>query len=152
MADAIQRENGVLFSATRWPLRSRRCALVRFSCGGRCDRAKHPRSLRRLTRRHNDQAWSFCCERGAGGHAGDDSVSVLVSHLIALTKAVALGDYSSSALRATTATVGALIVAKAILAGRRGTPDQPAFFEPSGKSHSLEDTAVWRGGASFPIC
>jgi hypothetical protein len=36
-------------------------------------------------------------------------------HLIALTKAVALGDYSRSALRATTATVGALIVAKAIL-------------------------------------
>jgi hypothetical protein len=36
-------------------------------------------------------------------------------HMIALTKAVALGDYSSSALRATTATVGALIVAKAIL-------------------------------------
>ena len=36
-------------------------------------------------------------------------------HMIALTKAVALGDYRSSALRATTATVGALIVAKAIL-------------------------------------
>ena len=36
-------------------------------------------------------------------------------HLLALTKAVALGDYSRSALRATTATVGALIVAKAIL-------------------------------------
>jgi hypothetical protein len=36
-------------------------------------------------------------------------------HLIALTKAVALGDYSRSALRATTATFGALIVAKAIL-------------------------------------
>src|SRR5215216_4974120 len=36
-------------------------------------------------------------------------------HMIALTKAVALGDYSRSALRATTATVGALIVAKAIL-------------------------------------
>jgi hypothetical protein len=36
-------------------------------------------------------------------------------HMIALTKAVALDDYSRSALRATTATVGALIVAKAIL-------------------------------------
>ena len=36
-------------------------------------------------------------------------------HMIALTKAVALRDYSRSALRATTATVGALIVAKAIL-------------------------------------
>ena len=36
-------------------------------------------------------------------------------HMIALTKAVSLGDYSRSALRATTATVGALIVAKAIL-------------------------------------
>jgi hypothetical protein len=36
-------------------------------------------------------------------------------HLIALTKAVALSDFSRSALRATTATVGALIVAKAIL-------------------------------------
>ena len=36
-------------------------------------------------------------------------------HMIALTRAVALGDYSSSALRATTATVGALIVGKAIL-------------------------------------
>jgi len=36
-------------------------------------------------------------------------------HMLALTKAVALGDYSRSALRATTATVGALIVAKAIL-------------------------------------
>jgi hypothetical protein len=36
-------------------------------------------------------------------------------HMIALTKAVALGDYGRSALRATTATVGALIVAKAIL-------------------------------------
>jgi len=36
-------------------------------------------------------------------------------HMVALTKAVALGDYSLTALRATTATVGALIVAKAIL-------------------------------------
>ena len=36
-------------------------------------------------------------------------------HMIALTKAVALSDFSRSALRATTATVGALIVAKAIL-------------------------------------
>ena len=35
--------------------------------------------------------------------------------MIALTKAVALSDFSRSALRATTATVGALIVAKAIL-------------------------------------
>ena len=35
-------------------------------------------------------------------------------HMIALTKAVALSDFSRSALRATTATVGALIVAKAI--------------------------------------
>jgi hypothetical protein len=36
-------------------------------------------------------------------------------HMLALTKAVSLGDYSIVALRATTATVGALIVAKAIL-------------------------------------
>ena len=36
-------------------------------------------------------------------------------HTIALTKAVSLGDYSVTALRATAATVGALIVAKAIL-------------------------------------
>ena len=36
-------------------------------------------------------------------------------HMIALTKAVALGDYSSSALRATTATLGALLVGKAVL-------------------------------------
>ena len=36
-------------------------------------------------------------------------------HMVALTKAVSLGDYSSVALRATTATLGALIVAKAIL-------------------------------------
>ena len=36
-------------------------------------------------------------------------------HMIALTKAVSLGDYSITALRAAGATVGALIVAKAIL-------------------------------------
>lgn len=36
-------------------------------------------------------------------------------HMLALTKAVTLGDYSVVALRATNATVGALIVAKAIL-------------------------------------
>lgn len=36
-------------------------------------------------------------------------------HMIALTKAVLLGDYSFTALRATFATVGALVVAKAIL-------------------------------------
>jgi hypothetical protein len=36
-------------------------------------------------------------------------------HMIALTKAVTLGDYSFTALRATFATVGALLVAKAIL-------------------------------------
>lgn len=36
-------------------------------------------------------------------------------HMLALTKAVSLGDYSIVALRATTATVGALVVAKAIL-------------------------------------
>lgn len=36
-------------------------------------------------------------------------------HMIALTKAVSLEDYSLAALRAVTATVGALIVAKAIL-------------------------------------
>ena len=36
-------------------------------------------------------------------------------HMLALTKAVSVGDYSFTALRATVATVGALIVAKAIL-------------------------------------
>ena len=36
-------------------------------------------------------------------------------HMIALTKAVSLDDYSLTALRATGATVGALLVAKAIL-------------------------------------
>jgi hypothetical protein len=36
-------------------------------------------------------------------------------HMIAITKAVTLGDYSFTALRATFATVGALLVAKAIL-------------------------------------
>ncbi len=36
-------------------------------------------------------------------------------HMIALTKAVSLGEYSLPALRAVSATVGALIVAKAIL-------------------------------------
>ena len=36
-------------------------------------------------------------------------------HMVALTKAVSLDDYSITALRATTSTVGALIVAKAIL-------------------------------------
>jgi hypothetical protein len=36
-------------------------------------------------------------------------------HMIALTKAVSVGDYSITALRATGTTVGALIVAKAIL-------------------------------------
>ena len=36
-------------------------------------------------------------------------------HMIGLTKAMLLEDYSISALRATTATIGALIVAKAIL-------------------------------------
>ena len=36
-------------------------------------------------------------------------------HMVALTKAVSMGDYSFTALRATVATVGALIVAKAIL-------------------------------------
>ena len=36
-------------------------------------------------------------------------------HMIALTKAVIAGDYSITAMRATFATVGALIVAKAIL-------------------------------------
>jgi len=36
-------------------------------------------------------------------------------HMVALTKAVTLGDYSFTALRATFATVGALLVAKAIL-------------------------------------
>jgi hypothetical protein len=36
-------------------------------------------------------------------------------HMIALTKAVSIGDYSLTALRATFSTVGALIVAKAVL-------------------------------------
>lgn len=36
-------------------------------------------------------------------------------HMVALTRAVSVGDYSFGALRATTATVGALLVAKAIL-------------------------------------
>jgi len=36
-------------------------------------------------------------------------------HMIALTRAVAVDDYSISALRATSATIGALIVAKAVL-------------------------------------
>ena len=36
-------------------------------------------------------------------------------HMVALTKAVSLGDYRLNTLRATAATVGALIVAKAIL-------------------------------------
>jgi hypothetical protein len=36
-------------------------------------------------------------------------------HLIALTKAVSLGDFTITSLRATVSTVGALIVAKAIL-------------------------------------
>jgi hypothetical protein len=40
---------------------------------------------------------------------------LLLFHLIALTKAVLLEEYSVTALRATVATVGALIVAKAIL-------------------------------------
>jgi hypothetical protein len=40
---------------------------------------------------------------------------LILFHLIALTKAVVLEDYSLTALRATFATVGALIVAKAIL-------------------------------------
>jgi hypothetical protein len=40
---------------------------------------------------------------------------LLLFHLIALTKAVSLGDYSIVALRAVNATIGALIVAKAIL-------------------------------------
>jgi hypothetical protein len=40
---------------------------------------------------------------------------LVLFHLIALTKAVLLDDYSITALRATFATVGALIVAKAIL-------------------------------------
>lgn len=40
---------------------------------------------------------------------------LLLLHLIALTKAVSLGDFNAAALRATTATVGALIIAKAIL-------------------------------------
>jgi len=40
---------------------------------------------------------------------------LLLFHLIALTKAISLSDYSFGALRAVGATVGALIVAKAIL-------------------------------------
>jgi uncharacterized membrane protein len=40
---------------------------------------------------------------------------LVLFHLLALTKAVALGDFSLTALRATTATIGALVVAKAIL-------------------------------------
>ncbi|MDX1375519.1 MAG: hypothetical protein R3357_08165 [Burkholderiales bacterium] len=40
---------------------------------------------------------------------------LILFHLIALTKAVVLEEYSFTALRATFATVGALIVAKAIL-------------------------------------
>ena len=36
-------------------------------------------------------------------------------HMVALTRVVSLGDYSLAALRATTATIGALLVAKAIL-------------------------------------
>lgn len=40
---------------------------------------------------------------------------LILFHMIALTKAVVLDDYSLTALRATFATVGALIVAKAIL-------------------------------------
>jgi len=40
---------------------------------------------------------------------------LILFHMIALTKAVVLEDYSVGALRATFATVGALIVAKAIL-------------------------------------
>lgn len=40
---------------------------------------------------------------------------LILFHLIALTKAVVLDDYSLTALRATFATVAALIVAKAIL-------------------------------------
>lgn len=40
---------------------------------------------------------------------------LVLLHLIALTRAVALEDYSAAALRAAGATVGALIVAKAVL-------------------------------------
>lgn len=40
---------------------------------------------------------------------------LVLFHMIALTKAVSLNDYSVTALRAAGATVGALIVAKAIL-------------------------------------
>lgn len=42
-------------------------------------------------------------------------VFLFLFHMIALTKAVSLSDYSITALRATASTVGALIVAKAIL-------------------------------------
>lgn len=40
---------------------------------------------------------------------------LVLFHMLGLTKAVALSDYSFTALRAASATVGALIVAKAIL-------------------------------------
>ena len=40
---------------------------------------------------------------------------LVLFHLIALTRAVALGEHGVTALRATAATIGALIVAKAIL-------------------------------------
>ena len=40
---------------------------------------------------------------------------LVLFHLVALTKAVSLGDFSSAALRAVFATVAALIVAKAVL-------------------------------------
>src|SRR5262245_61826149 len=40
---------------------------------------------------------------------------LVLFHLIALTKAVVLSDYSITALRASVATIGALLVAKAIL-------------------------------------
>jgi hypothetical protein len=42
-------------------------------------------------------------------------VFLFLFHMIALTKAVSLDDYSITALRATASTIGALIVAKAIL-------------------------------------
>jgi len=42
-------------------------------------------------------------------------VFLFLFHMVCLTKAVALDDYQLDALRATAATVGALIVAKAIL-------------------------------------
>jgi ABC-type polysaccharide transport system permease subunit len=62
-------------------------------------------------------------------------------HMIALTKAVALGDYSSSALRATTATVGALIVAKAILVVE-ALPISRLFSSPRA-SHILWKTLLF---------